>query len=404
MRRSRPVKAPVASSSLPVPGSAPGDGSGPGGAGEREAPDSDRRVDSGPGARDSAPGTRGRGLVGGARDVAVVSAAVLLTAAVVWLAVSVLVNLAVLTIAVAVALLLAALLTPVVSWLCRQGTPSAVAALVGMLLVLAVPVGTGAYAWARASDQSGALSWTVGGGLETVERWLVQGPLSLPAQPVESLSSTVMRAVQRFAGGTGGGLATGMATTALQVGSGAVLALFLLFFLLKDGPQMWRWVVSRLPQGRAEVVDDAGRHAWSTLTSYGVSVVLVALIDAVLIGAGLFLLGVPLALALSLLIFVGAFVPFLGALVTGGLAVLVTLSALGAAKALLVLGLVVLVQQLEGNLLQPLIAGRAVALHPVVIIVAVTCGLLLFGIPGGIVAVPVVAVGYTVAERLAARR
>ncbi len=194
------------------------------------------------------------------------------------------------------------------------------------------------------------------------------------------------------------------ARTALNVLAALALAVFAVFFLLKDGEQIWAWVLERTPGRRRPGVDGAGRAAWTTLTGYVVGTVMVALVDAVLIGAGLFLVGVPLWLSLALLTFLGAFVPILGATITGAVAVLVTLVTNGPSDAAIVLAVVLVVQQVEGNLLHPLVMGRAVHLHPVVTLVAVTCGTLLLGIPGAILAVPLVAVTYRVEEYLRINR
>jgi putative heme transporter len=175
---------------------------------------------------------------------------------------------------------------------------------------------------------------------------------------------------------------------------------FLVFFLLKDGEQMWAWFLARVPGARRTQLDGAGRAAWSTLTRYTGGLVVVALVDAVAIGLALLLLGVPFWLTLTLLTFFGAFVPLLGATVSGAVAVLVTLVTNGVTDAVVVLVVVIVVQQVEGNVLQPLIMRRAVHLHPVVTLVAVTAGALVLGVAGALLAVPVVAVAHRVAEHL----
>jgi predicted PurR-regulated permease PerM len=186
------------------------------------------------------------------------------------------------------------------------------------------------------------------------------------------------------------------ATMAVEIVSGAALALFVLFFLLLDGRRMWAWAVSWIPQQRHEQVDGAGRRAWAVLTGYVRSIVLVAFIDAIGIG-------VPLAASLTLIVFVGAFVPIVGAAVSGVLAVGVTLVTVGPVPALVLLAAVLLVQQLEGNVLQPWIMGRTLKLHPVVVVLAVTLGSVVGGVLGAVVAVPLVAVCYRVVEFLAGR-
>ena len=159
---------------------------------------------------------------------------------------------------------------------------------------------------------------------------------------------------------------------------------------------MWRWFLGELP-ARARAPWSAGAtEGWATVTGYIRGVLIVAAIDAVGIGAALYVIGVPLALPLGLLVFVGGLVPYIGAAVTGAVAVLVALAANGPADAVLTLVAVVVVQQLEGNLLEPVIVGRQVRLHPVAVVIVVFAGSLLAGVVGAIVAVPLCAVGYRV--------
>ena len=163
---------------------------------------------------------------------------------------------------------------------------------------------------------------------------------------------------------------------------------------------MWAGLLERVPERRRDQVDGAGRSAWETLARYVRGAVVVALIDAVGIGAGLLILGVPLWLSLTLLTFVGAFIPLLGATVSGAVAVLVTLVTNGTTDAIIILVVVLVVQQVEGNLLQPLIMGRALHLHPAGILVAVTAGGLPLVVAGALLAVPLMAVTYRVLEYL----
>jgi predicted PurR-regulated permease PerM len=168
--------------------------------------------------------------------------------------------------------------------------------------------------------------------------------------------------------------------------------LFVLFFFLKDGPELRGWCVGALPERWRERADLAADEVWSALGSYTRGVVTVAAFDGLFIGIGLLVLGVPLALSLALLTFLAAFVPIVGAVVAGTVAVLVALAAKGFGTALAVLGIVLLVQQLEGNVLHPVIMRRAVSLHPVVVVVAVATGGAIAGIAGAALAVPVVAI------------
>jgi predicted PurR-regulated permease PerM len=189
---------------------------------------------------------------------------------------------------------------------------------------------------------------------------------------------------------TSGALST--ATTVGHVVAGFFLALFTLFFYLRDGGQIWSFLCRLLPRPARIPTARAGHYSWHTLVSYVRATVLVAFVDAVGIGIGLAILQVPLALPLAALVFLGAFIPVIGATLTGAVAVLVALVTQGPISALIVLGVVIAVQQLEGHVLQPLIMGRAVALHPLAVILAITTGVVTAGIIGGLVAVPLLAV------------
>jgi predicted PurR-regulated permease PerM len=189
-------------------------------------------------------------------------------------------------------------------------------------------------------------------------------------------------------------LATGALTTAATVGevfTGLVLALFTLFFFLKDGRSIWLWLVGLFPRESRAYLDEAARRSWRTLISYVRATVAVALVDAVGIGIGLAILQVPLVIPLAALVFLGAFIPIIGSFLAGSVAVLVALVSVGPIKALIALGVVVAVMQLEGHVLQPLLLGRAVHVHPLAVVLAIAAGLLIGGIFGALIAVPTVA-------------
>jgi predicted PurR-regulated permease PerM len=324
-----------------------------------------------------------------------VCAAALAVAAVAWLVFWLLLRLPLLTITLVVALLLTALVSPVNRRLRAVGAPRWLAALVPVLLLLAVLTGIALLFGLRATARLQDLTRPLGAALDRIRVWLVEGPLGLePGQVVDLRNQAVTWLYQLTPSPAAG------ARTALYALSTLILVLFLVFFLLKDGAAMWRWVLTRVPERRRDRVDGAGAAAWATLTSYTGGVVVVALIDAIGIGAALLVLGVPLWVSLTLLTFLGAFVPVIGATVSGAVAVLVTMVTNDVADAIVVLVVVVVVQQVEGNLLQPLIMSRAVRLHPAVVLVAVTGGFLLYGIPGALFATPAVAVAYRVVEHL----
>ena len=171
-----------------------------------------------------------------------------------------------------------------------------------------------------------------------------------------------------------------------------VLVAFLCFFLVKDGRRLWVWAVELAPESRRDAIDEVGERAWTSLTAYTRGVVFVATVDAVLIGAVLLLVGVPLALPLIVLTWLAAFFPIIGAIVAGAAAVLVALVTGGSTDALIVLAAIVVVQQVEGNVLYPVVIGPRLKLHPIVVLVAVAAGGTIAGIAGAFLAVPVATV------------
>ncbi|HEY8474537.1 MAG TPA: AI-2E family transporter [Natronosporangium sp.] len=245
-------------------------------------------------------------------------------------------------------------------------------------------------------------------GIEDIQEWVQGPPLNMTDADLDNVieqgRTWVEQNTQQL---TDVGLSA--VTGTVQFFTGFVLALVATFFFLRDGGRIWAFLVGMLPARARAPMRYAGDGAWRSLTGYVRATVLVALIDAVGIGIGLWILRVPLALPLAALVFIGAFIPIIGAFLSGTVAVLVALvdeqepgllDGGGIAKALMVLGLILLVQQIEGNLLQPVIMSRAVQIHPLAVIIAVTAGALLAGIIGALVAVPIVAVLNSVIRRL----
>jgi predicted PurR-regulated permease PerM len=191
------------------------------------------------------------------------------------------------------------------------------------------------------------------------------------------------------------GITSGALTTAATVGevfAQMLLILFVLIFLIYDGPGIWAFLLRGAPQRIRTQVDTAGRRSLAALVSYVRATIAVATVDAVGAGIGLVILGVPLAIPLATLVFLGAFIPIIGGILAGGIAVLIALVANGPIPALVLLGIVVGVQQLEAHVLQPLLLGRAVNLHPLAVVLAIAVGLVTAGIPGALLAVPLLAV------------
>jgi putative heme transporter len=308
----------------------------------------------------------------------------------------VLATLRIIILPVVVALMLATLFMPPVRWLRGRGWSSVLASLAALLASLAVfaariavlvPVTAGQL------TQLGNIADNVQRGVELTADWLVEGPFGLPEEQVDGAIARAQDELRDSAAAVIGGVFSG-ALVLLEVIIGAVLTVVLLFFFLKDGPRMWAWVSALFPQRQRSDVNALGGRAWWALGAYLRAQVVVALVDAVLIGLVLLVLGVPLAIPLALLIFFGGFVPIVGAFVTGFAAVMVALASNGFTVALIVLAAVVVVQQLEGNLLEPLLVGHVVNLHPAVVLLAVTAGATIWGIPGAFVAVPVAAVAH----------
>ncbi|GIJ76116.1 Predicted PurR-regulated permease PerM [Micromonospora phaseoli] len=303
-----------------------------------------------------------------------------------------------LAIAVAATLFLAALLDPVQLALRRLRLPAALAALLTVLLLLGVLGGVGVLVWNMTASQFSELGEELGQGLERT-RDFITSSLPVTDDQLDGLLNQLSQAVSQQEVDP-----VSSARTVTEAFGSALLALVLLFFLLKDGRGMWHWVLRRMTGPNRGVAAEAGRVGWRTLGSYSRGTMLIAGIDAVGIGLALVLLGVPLALPLALITFIGGFVPIIGATVAGAVAVLVALAANGPTTALLTLAAVIAVQQIEGNLLEPLVMKRQVRLHPVVILLAVTAGALIAGIAGAFVAVPIAAVTWRVIDSVQRQR
>ncbi len=316
-------------------------------------------------------------------------------AAVLWLVALALTSLIVLTTAVLAALLLSALLNPLVARLVRLQVPRWLAALLALLVTTAGLVGFGFLLVDRVVSQSGDLGSALRQSGEKLRSLVLDSPLPISGKELDQLPENVLEGLRQAlpTAATGAGIAANILTA-------VALTLFLWFFMMKDGSLGWRWFLSWIPRRRRSTVDQVGARAWDVLTRYVRGTVVIAFADAVGAGVVMAFLGVPLTMSLSLLVFLGAFVPIVGSTIAGAVAVAVTLVTVGAPQALILLAAVIVVQQLEGNLLQPLVMGRALHLHPAVIVVAVTAGTILAGVLGALVAVPVVAIVYRVADDL----
>jgi predicted PurR-regulated permease PerM len=305
---------------------------------------------------------------------------------------------------VAISLLLSALLSSAVTWLRKRvRLHRSVATAVVMIGGIAIVAGTLTLVITQFVDSWPKLSENAQAGLAQIQGWLKRGPLHLSDQQLSSAFTAINQWVSDHRSTlTTGALST--ATTALDFLASAFLVLFTTFFFLRDGGRIWRFLVNLLPSAGREPLGSAGEQSWQTLVAYVRATVLVAFIDAVGIGIGLVILRVDLAFPLAALVFLGAFIPIIGATLSGTVAILVAMVTRGPFVALLVLLVVIGVQQLEGHVLQPAIMGKAVAIHPLAVIMAIATGVVLAGIIGALVAVPITAVLNTGIRHLAARR
>ncbi|MDH2424083.1 AI-2E family transporter [Sphaerisporangium sp. TRM90804] len=289
-----------------------------------------------------------------------------------------------------IALLLTTLTWPLARFLRRHGWPAALAATAVTVLFLLVAAGTVVLIAVPVASQSGELAAGVVSGIQQLRDWAAGPPLNFGADQVSSALDDGVARIQSSVGSIVNATLTGVGTVINGLVT-TVLALFLMFFFLKDGPRFLPWLTRQLPGRLATDVQIVGARSWDTLGSFVRSQAFVGLLDAVFIGIGLWIVGVPLVLPLAVLTFVSAFIPIIGALFAGFVAILITLVSNGPTDALIVLAIIIAVQQLEGNVFQPMVQSRGLGLHAAVILLAVTLGGSLSGIVGSLLAVPIAA-------------
>jgi predicted PurR-regulated permease PerM len=291
---------------------------------------------------------------------------------------------------VALATMLAALLSPAVDFLDRRGAPRGGAVALMLLGGIAVVGGILAFVISQFIKGAPALVDQVSTSIKGVGDWLTNGPLHINQQQIDQFRKSAIDALQNNQEKlTSGALST--AGTVTEIVTGALLVLFTLIFVLHGGRNIFAFVTKIFPENVRDRVRDAGRAGFHSLIGYVRATFLVALVDALGIGTGLAIMGIPLALPLASLVFLGAFIPLVGAVIAGFLAVIVALIAKGWIFALITLGLIIAVQQLEGHVLQPLVMGRAVSIHPLAVVLAIAGGGVLAGIVGALLAVPTMA-------------
>jgi predicted PurR-regulated permease PerM len=290
------------------------------------------------------------------------------------------------------ALLLTALLQPVAAWLHRRaGFPHLLATWLTLLGAVIVIAGVVTLTANRVSADYPALAAEVKRTAGQVQHSLAGPPFHLHGARLQQFSNDVVSYISQHKGVIAGTVVTG-GKIFLEFLTGLVLTLFITFFLIKDGAKIYSWLIGGLHAEPHRRMVNAGHAAWHVLTSYIRGTTVVAAIHAIFIGLALWLLGVPLLVPLIILVFLAGFIPLIGILVVGALAILITLGTKGWLAAVILLAVFVVENQIESHLLQPLVVGRAVRLHPLAIILALAVGGVIAGIPGAIVAVPVAAV------------
>lgn len=325
------------------------------------------------------------------RLLVVVAAAALI----VW----VLARIRVVVIPVILGAFIASLWSPLVRRMKERGFPPLVATWIATLLGIGGLVLVGWGVGGAIASRSTELADSLAAGWESILDWLETGPLGLDEASVAEQIDTLIDRVRENAGSLLSG-AVGGAGAVTEIVAGVFFTAVSAFFIIKDGDLAWRWLLARLPESRRGEVDEAGSVAWSTMRRYLGGTAAVGVADAALIGIALAIIGVPLALPLAVLVFFGAFFPFIGAVVTGMIAAVVTLATNGVTDALIIVAVVIVVQQVEGDVLGPLLLGRAVELHPFVVLVSIAIGVVVAGILGAFLAVPVVGIGTQIVRRL----
>jgi putative heme transporter len=337
----------------------------------------------------------------GVRVAAEVGWRLLVLAGTVWVLMRIISTVQLVVLAFVIALLLTALLEPAVARLKQAGVPrgsaTALTALFGFVVI-------GLMAWFviwQVLENVDNLSEQVQNGIEDLRRRLLDGPFHVTDKQINGLAQSLADAV---GANTDAITSVGLegVTVVVEALTGILLTFFSTLFLLYDGKRIWEWTLKLVPANARPGVAGAGPRAWATLTAYVRGTVVVALINAFSIGIGIYFLNVPMAVPLAVFIFLFSFIPLVGAVASGALAVVIALVTQGVFTAVMTLAVVLAVHQIEGHILQPFILGRAVRVHPLAVVLAVASGGMIAGIGGAVVAVPLVAVTNTLVGYLKA--
>lgn len=315
----------------------------------------------------------------------------LLTGLLIYVAFRLAVDLRLVVLPFIAAMLLSALLQPLAGWLRRHGFSPVLATWCPLLLALIVIAGAITLITNQIANQYQVLFNEVQHTIAQLRHSLAGPPFHLNQARLQTLSQNVLNYISQHKSVVAGTVLTG-GKYLTEFLAGLLLTLFITFFLMKDGHRIWSWVISGMSPRAQRRMHHAGDQAWRALVNYVHGTVVVAAIHAIILGVTLWLLGVPLLVPLIVLVFIAAFVPILGILVAGGLAILVALATKGWVAAVILLAVLIVENQIEGHLLQPLVVGRIIRLHPLAIILVLAVGAIVAGIPGAIIAVPVAAV------------
>lgn len=325
----------------------------------------------------------------------------LILAGTVWVLMRVISAVQLVVLAFVAALLITALLQPTVARLRRYGLPRGLATAFTAILGFVVMGLIGWFVTWQIMENIDDLSSQIQDGIDELRKWLLNSPFHVTDKQINQIAKNLREAI---------GANTDQITSAglegvqviVEALTGILLTVFSTLFLLYDGRRIWEWSLKLVPAAARPAIAGAGPRAWRTLTAYVRGTVIVALIDAICIGLGIYFLGVPMAVPLAVFIFLFSFIPLVGAVASGALAVVVALVTQGPFTAVMTLAVVLAVQQIEGHILQPFILGRAVRVHPLAVVLSVAAGGMIAGIGGAVVAVPLVAVTNTVVGYLRA--
>ena len=323
------------------------------------------------------------------------SAQILLILAVAVVSVYALMQIKLLVIPILIALILAAAIGPFVNMLRRRGLPGAAATGVAFVALLLLLAGVGTVIYFSVRSQWAELAQQASSGLDELEQFLLNGPVPIDREQLDQAREGIIQ----FATSSQvrSGAITGLSVVT-EFLAGSALMVVILFFFLKDGAKIWNFFLRPFSGQREAKLRRVGSRTLEVLGGYVRGTAIVALVDAVAIGAALLILQVPLAFPLAIIIFMTAFIPLVGATVAGILAALVALVANGPVVALIVVAVVIAVNQLEGDLLQPIVMGKSLQLHALVILMALTAGTILAGIIGAVLSVPLAAVIWAVIQ------